>query len=94
MNRYVKLNILAVGEGNILDKLEIILPRHFGEGCEGDGVEVPELPQKDNTLSFVTLISYCMLFISILICIISLVLWRKSKNQKTSQSTENLVFEI
>ena len=94
VSKYVKLNILAVGAGNILDELEIVLPRNFGKGCEGDGVDVPELPQMANYLSFVTLISYCMLLISILVCIISLVLWRKSKDQKTSQSTENLIFEI
>jgi hypothetical protein len=96
VTKYAKLSILAVGVDGIQDKLEITLPRHFGEGCEGEGVTGEQLGENMNinNLSSVTLVSYVVLFISILLFIISLILSRKSKHFSASSSTENLVCEI
>ena len=94
--KYEKLSILAVGMDGIQDTLEIALPRHFGQGCEGEGVTGEQFRgnMNRNNLSSVIWVSYAVLFISILLFIISLILSRKSKHVRASSSTENLVYEI
>jgi preprotein translocase subunit SecG len=93
--KYDKLSILAVGVNGIQDKLDITLPRHFGQGCQGEGVTGKQLGENMNmnNLSLVTWVSFVVLFISILL-FISLILSRKSNHVSASSSTENLVCEM
>jgi hypothetical protein len=67
VTKYAKLSILAVGVDGIQDKLEIALPRHFGQGCEGEGVTGEQLGGNMN-MSNLSLIWVLMLYFSSLSC--------------------------
>ena len=91
VDKYISLSILAVGEGEILDKLEIVLPRLAGKVCEEVKDEL-ELSPGNPLLATVLTCSLLALSLCILGC--SLAMARRGKHMTQAQSTEYLVCNV
>ena len=81
--KYTKLEVLAVGEGGVVDKIMVSLPEGYGEGCGGEVGEASEKSEKPNYETVLLVVSFVVLFGSILVLFLSLCLYRKYKKSET-----------
>jgi hypothetical protein len=78
VTKYTMLEVIAVGEGGEMDKVDISLLEGYGEGCSRDGTKVTEISEH----IFLTVYIAVLFFSTILLCI-SLYMFRLHRQYST-----------